>query len=128
MAMSKLVIGAALALACVVPRVLAQDNRALREACAQEKPASVEASTAACTAIIQAGQGSKAELAAAYYNRGNNHQSQRRHDEAIADYDQAIKLDPSDPIHFYNRAISWTAKGDHDRAIADYGEAIRLRP
>ena len=50
------------------------------------------------------------------------------HDRAIADYSEAIRLDPKHASAFNNRGIAYRAKGDHDRAIADYNEAIRLDP
>ena len=45
---------------------------------------------------------------------------------AIADYTQAIKLDPTDPDTFNNRGQAYDSKGEHDLAIADYTESIRL--
>ena len=50
------------------------------------------------------------------------------YDRAIADYTEAIRLDPKHAAAFNNRGLAWTAKGEHDRAIADYTEAIRLDP
>ena len=49
-------------------------------------------------------------------------------DRAIADYDEAIRLNPQDTNAFYNRGFSYGKKGEHDRAIADFNEAIRLDP
>ncbi len=50
------------------------------------------------------------------------------YDKAIADLDEAIRLDPGDALAFGNRGIAWWAKKDYDQAIADYTEAIRLDP
>jgi lipoprotein NlpI len=49
-------------------------------------------------------------------------------DRAMADYNEAIRLDPKLALAFNNRAIAYAEKGDLDRAIADYNEAIRLDP
>ena len=46
-------------------------------------------------------------------------------DHAIADYDQAIRLDPKNASALNNRGIVWFEKGDFDRAIADYNLALR---
>ena len=62
-----------------------------------------------------------------YNNRGGAWQKKGEHDRAIADYSEAIGLDPSNPCPFYNRGIAWSSKGDYDRAIADYSEAERAR-
>ena len=52
----------------------------------------------------------------------------REHDRALADYSEAIRVDPGNVNAFDNRGNTWKAKGDSDRAIADYGDAIRLDP
>ena len=44
-------------------------------------------------------------------------------DRAIADYDEAIRLNPQDTNAFYNRGFSYGKKGEWHR---DYDEAIRL--
>lgn len=50
------------------------------------------------------------------------------HDRAIADFSEAIRLDPTYAIAFRGRGIAYGNKGDYDRAIADFTEAIRLDP
>ena len=47
-------------------------------------------------------------------------------DGALADINEAIRLDPTLPQPLTNRAVIWRAKGNLDRAIADSTEAIRL--
>ncbi len=49
-------------------------------------------------------------------------------DAAIADLDQAIRLNPSDAVWFERRGQCWSAKRDADKALADFNEAIRLDP
>lgn len=49
-------------------------------------------------------------------------------DRAIADYSEAIRLNPKDAVAFNNRGNLWKDKRDLDRAFADYNEAIRLNP
>jgi tetratricopeptide (TPR) repeat protein len=51
-----------------------------------------------------------------------------KHDEAIADYDKAIALDPNFALAYSNRGLAYAKKGDVDRAIADYTKAIALDP
>jgi tetratricopeptide (TPR) repeat protein len=48
--------------------------------------------------------------------------------EAIAGYDEAIRLDPKHARAYNNRGLVYQAKGDLNRAIANFSEAIRLTP
>jgi len=59
-------------------------------------------------------------------DRGNASEARRDFDRAIADYNEAIRLDRRNIAAFMNRGIAWQAKGDLDKAITDYTEAIRL--
>ncbi len=67
-------------------------------------------------------------IAAAYNNRGNALYAEADYDHAIADYDEAIKLDHNLATAYYNRGNVYYDKGDLTRAIADYNEAIRIDP
>jgi hypothetical protein len=51
-----------------------------------------------------------------------------QHDRFIADFNEAIRLDPKDALAFHNRGLDYASKGQYDRAISDYDEAIRLDP
>src|SRR5678816_1707396 len=52
----------------------------------------------------------------------------QEHDRAIADYAEAIRLQPDLADAYNSRGVAYCNKGEHDRAIADYAEAIRLQP
>ena len=64
----------------------------------------------------------------AYYNRGNAWYAKNEYDTAIADYDDAIRLNPKDALAYNNRGSAWNAKTEYDKAIVDFNEAIRLDP
>ena len=49
-----------------------------------------------------------------------------RFEEAIADYDEAIRLNPQFAMAYANRGAAYSGLGQHERAIQDYDEAIRL--
>ena len=49
-------------------------------------------------------------------------------DKAIADYTDAIRLDPKCALAYCGQGIAYWFKGDYDKAIADFTEAIRLDP
>jgi tetratricopeptide (TPR) repeat protein len=80
-----------------------------------------------CTEIIQEGQGTLALIALAFNNRGVAHRIKGEYDQALQDYEQAIRLNPNSASHYNNRGILYRMKHDYDRAIADYDEAIRLK-
>ena len=46
----------------------------------------------------------------------------------MADYNEAIRLDPRYSSAYHNRGKVWYARKDLDKALADYSEAIRLDP
>ena len=50
------------------------------------------------------------------------------YDQAIADYTQAIRLNPNYALAYYNRGNVYYRKGDYDRAIADYEAVLRINP
>lgn len=87
-----------------------------------------DTSIGACTAIIQSGGETGANLAAAFYNRGIAYRHKGQNDRAIQDYDRAIRLNPDDAEAFNNRAVAYFDNFQYDRAIQDYDQAIRLKP
>ena len=87
-----------------------------------------DAGIRACTAIINSGRERGRNLAIAYNNRGDGYWEKNDFDRALADYDQAIRVDKSYATAYVNRGLVWRDKGDLDRAITDYTQAIRLNP
>src|SRR5882672_9868077 len=85
--------------------------------------ASGDVAIAACTRAINSGRWRGRDLAVLYFNRGVEYDAKGDLDRGIADYTEAIRLDPKYPKAYYNRGVAYEAKGDHDRAIADYSEA-----
>jgi tetratricopeptide (TPR) repeat protein len=62
------------------------------------------------------------------FHRGNAFADKKEYDKAIADYSEAIRLDPTYVAAFNNRGLAFADKEEYDKAIADYIEAIRLDP
>lgn len=50
------------------------------------------------------------------------------YDGAIADFDQAARLEPGVSKHLYNRGVAHFYKGQDDLAIADFAQALKLEP
>ena len=63
-----------------------------------------------------------------YNNRGVEAYNQSNYDEAIADYNQAINLDPNYAKAYNNRGAVYYKLDDFEKAIADYNQAINLDP
>jgi tetratricopeptide (TPR) repeat protein len=110
------------------PQALGSSAAAAQAATAcmnEQKSASVDTAIKGCDAVI--GETLK-NLANAYYFRGSAKFGKSDFDGAIADYGQALKLDPSDADYLNSRAAAYEAKKDIDRALADYNEAIKTSP
>jgi tetratricopeptide (TPR) repeat protein len=88
--------------------------------------------TAAIAALLLAGRnvGAATDLSPAitFFENGNGWLQKSDYDKAIADYDEAIRLDTNDAYAFRARGVAWFYKRDYDKAIADLSEALRLRP
>jgi tetratricopeptide (TPR) repeat protein len=63
-----------------------------------------------------------------FFERANARADKGDWDGAIADYSEAILLNPQSAAAFNNRGNARADKGDLDGAIADYNEVIRLDP
>lgn len=77
-----------------------------------------------CSAVIGGKQ--KGKVSAAYYNRGLAWSGKGDYDRALADYDQAIRINPKDADTYHSRGNAKYAKGNMSGAIADYDRAIGL--
>ncbi|GBU23715.1 hypothetical protein R83H12_00332 [Fibrobacteria bacterium R8-3-H12] len=51
-----------------------------------------------------------------------------RYNKAIANYNQAIKLEPDYEKAYAYRARAYLSKRDYDKAIANYDQVIKLKP
>jgi lipoprotein NlpI len=83
---------------------------------------------AGCTKVAEDQSVAAHDRAIAFFDRGVDFYTKNDLDHAIADWSEAIKLDPNYGHAYNNRAKAYRAKGDYQDAIADYGEAIKLDP
>jgi tetratricopeptide (TPR) repeat protein len=60
-------------------------------------------------------------MAMSYFNKGD-------YDEAIFNFNEAIRLDAKNAESFYNRGNAYFAKGDYELAMADYHKAMAINP
>src|SRR6185503_13745069 len=71
--------------------------------CNGKGDATAEQKVVGCTALIQSGQYTGKDLAIVYYLRGK---AQKDRDKALADYNEALKLDPSHVGALSSRALT----------------------
>ncbi len=87
-----------------------------------------ERSIAGCTQVLADRQESRQNRALAHTNRGLARLNRGDVDQAIADFDEAIRLQPKQADAYNNRGNAYSRKRQWSRAIADYGAAIDLGP
>jgi tetratricopeptide (TPR) repeat protein len=82
----------------------------------------------ACATILRDDKESAPKRAVALSNRGFAYRRKGDLDRAIADLNEAIRLDPRLANAFSNRGYAYNGKKEYERAISDLNEAIRLDP
>jgi tetratricopeptide (TPR) repeat protein len=117
-----LLLGSALAAQDPERKISLLENVAL---CNGSDRTSPEPQINGCTAVIDAGERTAA-AAIAYNNRGDAYTSKGDYDRAIQDFDQSIKLQPTNAKPFNNRGVAYLKKGEYDLAIKSFDEAVRL--
>ncbi len=96
--------------------------------CEGRSNAAAERQIIGCTWIIGSGRLDVRIVSIAYSNRGNARSVQGDRAGALADYNEAIRLDPRNALAYNNRGKLRSDQGDAAGAIADYNEVIRLDP
>jgi tetratricopeptide (TPR) repeat protein len=104
-----------------LPAAANDDERACRTA----EPV---ARIAPCTRLLVAADRGGMSLSAVYNNRGWAYMEIRQVDLALADLNEAIRLDPKSHSAFNHRGWAHLEKKNYDEAMADLNEAIRLNP
>lgn len=107
----------------------AQTADELNARCANQDSAySHDEQVLACSRQIATPSLAAERRAQAYNNRGNAFRDNREYGSAIADYDEAVRLNPSFANAYNNRGIANRAAGLSDRAIADFNAALLVDP
>jgi tetratricopeptide (TPR) repeat protein len=83
---------------------------------------------ATCGALIDNAKTEKADRITALVARAAAYERKEMIDRAIADYDGALRLDPSLADIHNVRGELWRRKGDLPKAVADFAAAIKLNP
>jgi tetratricopeptide (TPR) repeat protein len=98
----------------------------LEIACAGSAGASVEQRIAACTRLIRRAARTPHDRAVAFNNRGGAFYYKGEIERAMADYEQAIKLDPFYAHAYNNRCWSGAVLGRTEQAAADCSKVLKL--
>lgn len=116
------------AVSFVAPLDLAHGDAA--QDCEQSQDAAAQ--ILACTTFLEYAKknGAPAEiLSEAHTIRGLARQAAAKPDEALEDFDAAIRLEPNESVHHYNRGqLLVQAKADYASAIEALDRALALNP
>ncbi|MGM4915846.1 tetratricopeptide repeat protein [Tardiphaga sp. 813_E8_N1_3] len=83
---------------------------------------------AVCSTLIDNEKTDRPDRLKALIARAGVYTRKEETDRAIADYDAALRLDPTQAVLFNARGELWRKKGDRPRAVRDFGAAIKLDP
>ena len=61
-------------------------------------------------------------------DQGVAYLDRQRYDEAIAEFNKALEIDPNFADAYYNRGLANAKKGSFNEAISDYTKAIQINP
>jgi tetratricopeptide (TPR) repeat protein len=82
----------------------------------------------ACSAVIDTPGLPRATLALAYSARALAHSVRGAYENAIADYDASLALDPNSAVALNNRAWAYFKLGQPERGAADVERALAMVP
>ncbi|SRR6266498_3283781 len=89
-----------------------------------ESAESPEQAIRSCTRLISVGL----TLSPVFYSRGRAYSKNGDYGRAILDFDQAIRLEPSNVAAVYERGWAHHDNGAYDLAIQDFDQAVNLKP
>jgi len=81
-----------------------------------------------CTTVLQSDRVSDGNRAVAYVNRGIAYAGKKDYDRAIADFNEAIRINPNYAVAYSNRGNLFEARGRRNEAIADFRRALAIDP
>lgn len=123
--MRVLILAAVLAL--VSPPVQAQ-SRQDHASCSAADDTPETAVISECTRLLDTSKPDQKERASIYHSRGSAYWRNGDFNAAIADENEAVKIDPGLGEAYMRRGAAYIATGEHDRAIADSTKAIEIDP
>ena len=104
----------------------AQDYKQLREWCYGDS--TDDQTIQGCNAVVLSNQEPQKNKGDAIGNRGLAYKHKGQLDRALEDYEEAVRLSPTNSNNFNLRGSLYDAKGEPERAIQDYNQALKLDP
>ena len=95
---------------------------------AAAKAEDAERTIALCSRLIASKKTERDDRIKALAARGGALARAGQADRAIADYDDALRLDPKQPDVLNARGELWRGKGDRPKALLDFSAALKLQP
>lgn len=80
-----------------------------------------------CTRQIN-GETAVDDIGISYTNRGIAYSGKGQYEQAIDDYNKAVKAKPKYEKAYFNRGNAYYTKGQYEQAIDDYKKVIELNP
>jgi tetratricopeptide (TPR) repeat protein len=88
-------------------------------------PDTADESLAACNRLLDDRSEAK-NHAMVLRNRCGIYYTKNDYESALADCNQALRMEPNSAIGYNRRGLIWYRQDDYDRAIEDFNRAIRL--
>ena len=101
---------------------------AAAELLSQARAAYQKGNTDEALALATKAIAAEAKNSQGYLLRGQVHEANRRHAEAVADFDQVLKLDPRAAAVYQHRGFEQFKLGHFTESIADFDKFIQLVP
>lgn len=115
-----------LALCLVLAACATQTPDSLVSAC--DRAGDNERGVSACTKAVSSGALTPLQEAQVLSDRGHYYMGLRQFDDAIADYDRSIALNPDLADAYFWRGLSYFYRGKYDEALENYDQALKIDP
>lgn len=102
--------------------------QSLNQALAMCMSPHIQTRITSCTRLLTRFRLGRKNRAEAYGNRALAYIMLKQYRKAIADLNQAIRLNPGDTLDYQNRGVAYYLLKQYRKAIADYNQAIRVDP
>jgi tetratricopeptide (TPR) repeat protein len=121
-------LGIVIGILAIAATTSAQDVNQLLSQCAGEHNETYDEIITACTTLVALPQLDSRQRSLAYSYRALGYQAKNELERALADANEAIRVDASSSRAFYRRGDVYKNLYQNELALQDFNEAIRLDP